>query len=64
MAISTVRGLTSRSCRRSWSLLEHRALRTTAEDRLADVELCVDIIEAMGSGSPVRARVAPVDARA
>ncbi len=36
------------------SIAERRAPRTTAEDGLADVELCVEIIEAMQAGGPVR----------
>ena len=36
------------------SIAEHRAPRTTAEDGLADVELCVEIIEAMQAGGSVR----------
>ena len=36
------------------SIAEQRAPRTTGEDGLADVELCIEIIEAMGSGGPVR----------
>ncbi len=36
------------------SIAEQRAPRTTAEDGLADVELCVEIIEAMQAGGLVR----------
>ena len=36
------------------SIAEQRAPRTTADDGLADVELCVRIIEAMQAGGPVR----------
>ena len=36
------------------SIAEQRAPRTTGEDGLADVELCVEIIEAMQAGGPVR----------
>jgi predicted dehydrogenase len=36
------------------SVAEGRRPRTTAEDGLADVELCVAIIEAMEAGAPVR----------
>ena len=36
------------------SIAEHRAPRTTADDGLADVELCVEIIEAMEAGGSVR----------
>ena len=36
------------------SIAERRAPRTTAEDGLADVELCVEIIEAMEDGGSVR----------
>ena len=36
------------------SIAEHRAPRTTAEDGLADIELCVEIIEAMEAGGSVR----------
>ena len=41
------------------AISDRRAPRTTAEDGLADVELCVAIIEAMRSGGPV---VAPMSA--
>ncbi len=36
------------------AIADRRAPRTTGEDGLADVELCVAIIESMRSGSPVR----------
>ena len=36
------------------SIAERRPPRTTAEDGLADVELCVAIVEAMQAGAPVR----------
>ena len=36
------------------SIAERRPARTTPEDGLADVELCVAIIEAMQAGAPVR----------
>ena len=34
------------------SIADQRAPRTTGEDGLADVELCVEIIEAMQAGGP------------
>ena len=43
------------------SIAEHRAPRTTAEDGLADVELCVEIIEAMEAGGSVRSLSAKVE---
>ena len=43
------------------SIAERRAPRTTAEDGLADVELCVEIIEAMEAGGSVRSLSAKVE---
>ena len=36
------------------AIADRRPPRTTAEDGLADVELCVAIIDAMRSGGPIR----------
>jgi predicted dehydrogenase len=42
-------------------IAEQRAPRTTGEDGLADVELCVEIIEAMYSGSPTHRLSRPAE---
>ena len=43
------------------SIAEQRAPWTTGLDGLADVELCVEIIEAMRAGSPARRLSRPVE---